>query len=358
MKKIIKRILLGIIVGVVLLLFLSKVNHEIRLNHESEELQKIETSEMIETNDGIVHADIKEASYAEDTIVFLHGLGMGDTTIAGKPMLMPFEGKHNLFIMDRFGNGLSDDTSEAQTVEKIVELYRDALEKTGQKKPYILIAHSISGIYATYWAQLYPEEIKAIIFLDADPLEYYTQEGEIDKLSLLVGKCEYLLADTGLQRFFVSDETLLGQAENQAFTEDENRWRKYLMYHNTFSKATYSEMKLYYENAQMVLSRNTKLTIPQLYIEANDVQGKYYDDIYASVLAERYDGDEKKIKEKRMARIQILEEKKEYMKKRGNIEIVELSGPHSIYEYDPEGVADTIENFLEKVQKHEKLQEG
>lgn len=52
-----------------------------------------------------------------------------------------------MVLMYRFGNGLSDDTSEAQTVERIVELYRDALEKTGQKKTYILIAHSISGIY-------------------------------------------------------------------------------------------------------------------------------------------------------------------------------------------------------------------
>ena len=342
-----KKILTGIVVGVVCLLVCSKVNHEIRLMHESEELQKLETSKMVEVGDGIVHAVVKENLYAEDTIVFLHGLGMGDTTITAGPMLRAFETEHNLFIMDRYGNGLSSDTKEPQTVDCIVELYRSVLKQTSQTAPYVLIAHSISGIYATYWAQQYPEEIKAIIYLDADPIECYVQEGKIDKLSLFMGKCQYVLANMGLQRIFTSEETLLGQVENQVFTEEQNLLRKYLIYHNTFSNATCSEMNWYYENAQTVLNENINLQVPQLYIVANDVQGEYYNEIYASVLYERYDGDEEKIQEKRDSRIQMMEEKKEYMRSRSNMEIVEISGPHCLYEYNPKGVADVIAAFIE-----------
>ena len=78
---------------------------------------------------------------------------MGDTTITANRMLAKLEETHNIFLMDRYGNGLSDDCYEAQTVDVIVDLYRSVLQQTGQKAPYILIAHSISGIYATYWAQ-------------------------------------------------------------------------------------------------------------------------------------------------------------------------------------------------------------
>ena len=34
-----------------------------------------------------------------------------------------------------------------------MNLYRSVLLKTEQKAPYILVAHSIAGIYATYWAK-------------------------------------------------------------------------------------------------------------------------------------------------------------------------------------------------------------
>lgn len=348
MKKTLRKIMKVIVVGVVVLLIGSKVNHEIRLVDERKVLQQQVASELVKIKNDNIHTVIKE-NQAEDTVVFLHGLGMGDTTITARPMLMALEEKHNLFMMDRYGNGLSDDSSEPQTVDVIVDLYRSVLMQTDQKAPYILVAHSIAGIYATYWAQQYPEEIKAIIYLDADPIECYVQEGEIDNFSLVVGKCEYLLANMGLQRIFISEETLLGHVENQVFTEEQNFLRKCLIYHNTASKATCSEMELYYENAQTVLEGDIDLPMPQLYIIANNVQGEYYDEIYSDILYERYNGNLEKIQEKIESRIETIEEKKRYMSNRSNLRIVEISGPHCLYEYNPQGIAEEIADFLEKI---------
>ena len=349
MKKILRKIIKVIIVGIVVLLIGSKMNHEIRLVYESRVLQQLAASEWVEIKNCNIHTVTKKNPVAEDTIVFLHGLGMGDTTITAEPMLMPLKVKHNLFMMDRYGNGLSEDTNEPQTAEQIVNLYRSVLLKTEQKVPYILVAHSIAGIYATYWAQQYPEEIKAVIYLDADPVECYVQEGKIDTFSLLVGKCEYLLANMGLQRIFTSEETLLGQVENQVFTEEENFLRKCLIYCNTASKATCSEMELYYENAQTVLECDIDLQMPQLYIIANNVQGEYYNEVYSDILYESYNGNEGKIQGKIASRIEIIEEKKRYMSSRSNLKTVEISGPHCLYEYNPQGISEEIADFLEKV---------
>ena len=376
MKGKVRKIIIGSFIGVTILAAGIKTNHEMRLISESKEVQTaIEGSQMvsvknkfshansclwpkvcryrngkvINVKNGRIHAVIKETSEAEDTIVFLHGLGMGDTTITANRMFEKLEETHNIFLMDRYGNGLSDDCCEDQTVDVIVDSYRSVLQQTGQKTPYILIAHSISGIYATYWAQQHPEEIKAVIYLDADPVECYVQEGKIDNVSLLIGKSEAFLADMGLQRLFISDETLLGDTQHQVFTKQENLLRKYLMYHNTASKATCSEMEWYYENAQTVLEEDKNLQVPQLYLVANNVQGEYYDEVYANRLYERCEGDEEQVQEKIEDRLQLIEEKKNYRSKEQNVKIVEVSGPHCLYEYKPEQVEEIIVSFLEKL---------
>ena len=187
------------------------------------------------------------------TIVYMHGLGMGDTTISACPMFEKLKENYRVCIMDRPGNGLSDDTTQEQTNENVISTYRQVLQEAGAEEPYILVAHSVAGIYADYWAQKYPDEIKSIIYMDADPVECYVEEGKISSMNLLISKAENVASELGLQRIFVSQNTLVGEDESHIYTEEEMQMRIYLMYHNTFSKATLSEMELYYDNAKEVL---------------------------------------------------------------------------------------------------------
>lgn len=48
----------------------------------------------------------------------------------------------------------------------MLEETRLALEMAGEKSPYVLIPHSMSGLEAIYWAQKHPDEIIAIIGFD------------------------------------------------------------------------------------------------------------------------------------------------------------------------------------------------
>ena len=73
---------------------------------------------------------------------------------------------YEIIYIDRAGYGFSDDTPKTQTVEQIVSDYRNVLKNAGIEGPYILMPHSIGGVYATYWESVYPEEIEGVIFID------------------------------------------------------------------------------------------------------------------------------------------------------------------------------------------------
>ena len=348
-KKKSKKVCVGIVIAIAIILMISKINHEIRLKQETKVLQQYDVGEQIDINRKKINIYTAGNSSADNTIVYMHGLGMGDTTITARPMLEQLEDNFKISIIDRYGNGMSDDTNDKQTVRKIIEEYRNALKNINQEAPYILIAHSISGIYATYWAQNYPNEIKAIIYLDADPVECFVEEGKVDLLTLFLSKVEYLASSLGLQRLFVSDSMLIGKVENQIFEDEQNTMRKYLLYQHTYSKATCSEMELYYENAKTVLDGDMNFNIPQLYIVANDVEGEYYEEVYKELLENQFNGDKEKIGNKVDRRKRIINDKISYMNRRSNIDVVELSGPHCIYEYNPSKVSSVINEYLDNI---------
>ena len=85
-------------------------------------------------------------------IVGLAGLGMGDFTVAARRMTAQLESDNAVVFVDRAGYGLSDDTDREMTLEHIVKDYRAALKNAGVEPPYVLMAHSIGGVYASWWA--------------------------------------------------------------------------------------------------------------------------------------------------------------------------------------------------------------
>jgi pimeloyl-ACP methyl ester carboxylesterase len=69
-------------------------------------------------------------------------------------------------VIEKFGYGCSDLYEGPCDVDSVVAYQRRALENAGEKGPYILLPHSMSGLEAIRWKQKYPDEIGAIIGLD------------------------------------------------------------------------------------------------------------------------------------------------------------------------------------------------
>ena len=86
--------------------------------------------------------------------------------ISWRNMTKYIEKDNELLFIDRAGYGLSEDTKEDRTIDQIVEDYRTVLKKLGEEGPYILMGHSIGGMYTSYWQSKYPEEVEGLIIMD------------------------------------------------------------------------------------------------------------------------------------------------------------------------------------------------
>lgn len=124
-------------------------------------------------------------------------------------------------------------TDDDRTVENITEELRTALSAADIKAPYVLIPHSISGIYATYYANTYPQEVKAIIGIDCTLPEMSTYFDES-----ISSMPSYLsaMAPTGIARLLVLiapdgflpiDPTASYSDENLKTTKALSSWQGY-----------------------------------------------------------------------------------------------------------------------------------
>lgn len=79
-----------------------------------------------------------------------------------------------IIVIEYFGYKGSEDTQRLRTSENICYEIHSALKKLDVKS-YILVPHSISGLYALSYVNSYPKEVEAIIGIDMT-LPYYNLE--------------------------------------------------------------------------------------------------------------------------------------------------------------------------------------
>jgi pimeloyl-ACP methyl ester carboxylesterase len=84
------------------------------------------------------------------------------------------------FAYNRAGVGKSENVSGERNALTIAQETKAILDANQIKPPYILVAHSMGGIYARMFYHLYPSQVKGIILIDA------THEKQIDTLLTFV----------------------------------------------------------------------------------------------------------------------------------------------------------------------------
>lgn len=72
-----------------------------------------------------------------------------------------------VFADSRPGHGGSKPQMGRNTGKRVVERLHKLLEETGQRPPYVLVAHSYSGLFANLFARNYPDEVAGVVFVDA-----------------------------------------------------------------------------------------------------------------------------------------------------------------------------------------------
>lgn len=100
-------------------------------------------------------------------VVLLNG---GGETIRQWNKIIPVVARYTtVMAYDRQGLGRSEMIDKKpRTAASVVKRLRIILKKAGVKPPYILVAHSIGGLYASYFARHYPKEIAGLVTIDAN----------------------------------------------------------------------------------------------------------------------------------------------------------------------------------------------
>lgn len=71
-----------------------------------------------------------------------------------------------VFAYDRAGIGKSDKVFKMPTVKVVAENLHNILKTLKIAPPYILVGHSLGGVYVRGFAGLYPDEISGLVFVD------------------------------------------------------------------------------------------------------------------------------------------------------------------------------------------------
>jgi pimeloyl-ACP methyl ester carboxylesterase len=73
-----------------------------------------------------------------------------------------------------------------QTGTTVVETLRSLLKIVGLPSPYVLVCHSLGGIFANLYARMYPEEVSGIVLVEAAHPDEPKKQKEIQKNNLVM----------------------------------------------------------------------------------------------------------------------------------------------------------------------------
>ena len=156
------RILMIVLIGLIGLLVLLSATHHISTAFEK--MRNPAPGMMVTVHGEKMHVFTQGSG--DNTFVVLSGGGVGEPVLEYKPLWSRLANHGRVAVVEYFGYGWSETTDAPRTAENVVEETREALRLAGVQPPYILIPHSMSGIYAMTYAQAHRDELKAIIALD------------------------------------------------------------------------------------------------------------------------------------------------------------------------------------------------
>lgn len=148
----------------------------------------------VETSRGKLQYHISGSG--KPNVVLING---GSGPIEGWMRILPEISKSaSVFSYNRFGVAGSDKPKEPQDGLTIVDTLREALAAVGFEPPFLLVGHSLGGLYAQLYARRYPHEVAGVVFLESSHpkdlgLEEY-QGGFVRRINKLLSLFDSLSA--------------------------------------------------------------------------------------------------------------------------------------------------------------------
>ncbi len=128
----------------------------------------------VSTNN-VVHLEYQRMGHGAPNIVFLNGFRTQFRT--WDKVYPEFASDNGVLLFNRRGVGLSSKATEAQDGNTVISEMRCLLSHLRLSPPFVLVAHSLGGLFANLYARVYPNEVAGVVFVDAPhPLEVAEQK--------------------------------------------------------------------------------------------------------------------------------------------------------------------------------------
>lgn len=101
--------------------------------------------------------------------------GLGDGISAWEAIVPQMREQSSVFAYDRLGYGKSSPFRGMADPCSVARELHALLQKTGISPPYVLLGHSLGGLYQYRFAQLYPEEVAGMVLLDPSHPDQWTR---------------------------------------------------------------------------------------------------------------------------------------------------------------------------------------
>ncbi len=252
---------------IVVLLLLLVLYHTYQLKNEAKKYPP--SGGLVQVDNNKMH--VYSEGEGDLTLVFMAGSGTSSPTIDFKPLWMNLTEDYRIAVVEKFGYGWSETSSSPRDIDTMLHETRKALDLAGENGPYVLIPHSMSGLEAIYWAQKYPDEVKAIIGLDpAIPDVYLNSTFELPNKSQLYTM--YLISRIGLSRFMGRDqlEKNLTLLKSEQLSEEDKEQLVAMFYKSSLTKTMLNEADYIEENAKKVKTNGIPTNIPMYFFIAEE----------------------------------------------------------------------------------------
>ncbi|UZJ64698.1 alpha/beta hydrolase [Sphingobacterium sp. KU25419] len=154
--------IIGIVVIIAILLISTFVIHRINLSREADKIE--DYGQKIKIFDGTMNVTID--GHGADTIVLLSGFGTASPRLDFEPLIRELDQKYTVITIEPFGYGLSSETNRERSLNNMAEEIHEVVKHLNLNR-FILMGHSIAGLYSLAYINKYPGEATAFVGIDS-----------------------------------------------------------------------------------------------------------------------------------------------------------------------------------------------